>query len=197
MKGLLSKFVAALVAYGPWGLFLIGLIDSFGIPLPAAMDALLIVLAVHAPGRAYFAAAVAVVGSTLGNIMLFEAVRLGRRTVLPRPGESGRFREWFDRYGLITLFVPAAMPLLPLPLKVFVVSAALLHTPLLRFVGVVLLARVLRYFGVVFLAVRLGSDAQNFLRRNVWSLVGVALLITVALYLLAHFNDRRRRSTSS
>jgi membrane protein DedA with SNARE-associated domain len=192
---LLAKIAAALVTYGPWGVLLIGLIDSVGLPLPATMDALLIIIAVKAPGRAYFAALMAVLGSLAGNVALFEAARYGRRRftkAVPEPSDPQRFRKWFHRYGLLTVFIPAATPFLPLPLKVFVISAGALHTPLPRFMAVVALARIVRYFGDAYLGIKLGMDAQGFLQRNAWTLVGVALGVAFVIYVLIRWNDRRQ-----
>jgi membrane protein DedA with SNARE-associated domain len=192
---LLAKITAALVTYGPWGVLLIGLIDSIGLPLPATMDALLIIIAVKAPGRAYFAALMAVLGSLAGNVVLFQGARYGLRRftkALPEPGDPQRFRKWFHRYGLLTVFIPAATPFLPLPLKVFVISAGALHTPLPRFVLVVALARTVRYFGDAYLGIKLGMDAQGFLQRNAWTLVGVALAAAFLIYVLIRWNDRRQ-----
>ncbi len=192
---MLAKITAALVAYGPWGVFLIGFIDSLGVPLPATMDALLIVIAVKAPQRAYFTALLAVVGSLGGNIGLFLASRHGVRRFVKRlsePGEPQRFQLWFQRYGLLTVFIPAVTPLLPLPLKVFVISAGVLHTPLGRFLAVILVARLLRYFGVAWLGIRLGSGAQAFLARNAWMLAGAVLAIVIASYLLIRWATRDR-----
>src|SRR5947209_13508590 len=134
-------------------MFLIVFIDSVGIPLPAALDALLILLAVKAPHRAYFAALMATLGSIAGNLALFLGVRYGLRRFIkvPEPGEPQRFRRWFHRYGLVSVFIPAVIPFMPLPLKVFVVSAGALHTPSLRFLAVIVVARVIRYFGEVYL----------------------------------------------
>ena len=191
---MLAKITAALVAYGPWGVFLIGVIDSLGLPLPATMDALLVLIAVKAPERAYFTALMAVLGSMGGNLALFLAARYGVRRFArqaPAPGKPQHFREWFNRYGLLTVFIPAVTPVLPLPLKVFVICAGVLHTPVPRFAMVVLLARVIRYFGEAYLGVRLGADAQGFLQRNAWTLVGVALGLAFVLYLLIRWNDRR------
>ena len=64
IKLLLAKITAVLVACGPWGVLLLGLIDSIGVPLPAAMDALLILIAAKTPGRANLAASLAVLGSS-------------------------------------------------------------------------------------------------------------------------------------
>lgn len=197
---MLAQITAALVAYGPWGVFLIGFIDSLGIPLPATMDALLIFIAVKAPERAYFTALLAVLGSLGGNLALFLGVRHGSRLLIktvPEPGKPRKFREWFRRYGLATVFVPAVVPILPLPLKVFVVSAAYLHTPLARFFWVILVARLLRYFGEAFLGIRLGADAEAFLARNAWTLIGVAIAFGAALLILVRWSDRRRNSVES
>jgi membrane protein YqaA with SNARE-associated domain len=192
---LLAKIAAALVTYGPWGVLLIGLIDSVGLPLPATMDALLIVIAVKAPERAYFAALMAIFGSLAGNVALFSGARYGLRRftkAVPEPGNSQRFRKWFHRYGLLTVFIPAATPFLPLPLKVFVISAGALHTPLPKFMAVVALARTIRYFGDAYLGIKLGMDAQGFLQRNAWTLVGVALGVAFLIYVLIRWNDRRQ-----
>ena len=149
----MHKFTAALIAYGPWGVLLLSVLDSMGIPIPSGVDFLLITVAassVKTPQYAYFAALLAVLGSTGGNIALFMAARHGRMLFgkgEPPPGKRQRFQEWFHRYGLLSVFVPALTPIVPLPLKVFVVSAGALHTPLSRFVAVILLARIIRYFG--------------------------------------------------
>ncbi len=197
---MLAKITAALIAYGPWGIFLIGFIDSLGIPLPATMDFLLIFIAVKAPERAYFTALMAVLGSLGGNLALFLGVQHGSKLFIKSVSESGKpqkFREWFRRYGLATVFVPAVIPVLPLPLKVFVASAGYLRTPLSRFFWVILLARVLRYFGEAFLGVRLGADAQSFLLRNAWTLVGIAIAAVAAVLIIFRWSERSRNSAEN
>jgi membrane protein YqaA with SNARE-associated domain len=194
---LLSRIVAALIAFGPWGVFLLGFIDSLGIPLPATMDALLVLVAVKAPQRAYFTALMAVLGSAGGSITLFWAVRHGRRLFLkgePPLGKRRRFERWFDRYGMLTVFIPAVTPVLPLPLKVFVVLAGALKTPFSKFLAVILLARAIRYFGEAYLGIQLGADAQTFLARHVWTILGIALALAGAAYVLIRMSDRRRET---
>ena len=194
---MLSKFAAALITFGPWGVFLLGFIDSLGIPLPATMDALLILVAVKAPQRAYFTALMAVLGTTGGSIALFLAVRHGRRLFVkgePPPGRRQRFERWFDRYGMLTVFIPAVVPVLPLPLKVFVVSAAALKTPFSKFLAVILLARVIRYFGEAYLGILLGEDAQTFLVRHIWMILGIVLALAGAAYVAIGWIDRRRET---
>jgi membrane protein DedA with SNARE-associated domain len=196
---LLSKIVAALITFGPWGVFLLGFVDSLGIPLPATMDALLILVAVKAPQRAYFTALMAVLGTAVGSLTLFLAVRHGRRLLLkgePPPGRRQRFERWFNRYGMLTVFVPAVVPVLPLPLKVFVVSAAALKTPFSKFLIVILLARVIRYFGEAYLGILLGEDAQTFLARHIWMILGMVLALAGAAYVVIGAIDRRRETAA-
>jgi membrane protein YqaA with SNARE-associated domain len=194
---LFDQLADALLAFGPWGVFLLGMIDSLGVPLPAAMDFWVISAAAKSaanPGFAYFIAFMAVLGSVGGNVGLFMAARHGSKLFQkqePPPEKRRKFRAWFDRYGLLTVFVPAITPVLPLPMKVFVISAAVMRTPFWRFMTVVLVARVIRYGGEAYLGLMLGADANSFLKRNGLALTGVATAITLVLYLFIRFNERR------
>ena len=174
---MLARITSALVAYGPWGIFLIGLIDSIGVPLPAAMDALIILIAVKAPQRAYLAASMGVLGSIAGNVALFEMARFGVRRFVREARKDGRLHEWFHRYGLVAVFIPATVPILPLPLKFFVVSAGVLRMPRAKFFMVIVV---------------LGEDAQGFLQRNAWTLAGIALGAAFVLLWLIRWTERRR-----
>ena len=190
-----KQIVQTLIEYGPLGLFIIGVLDSMGIPLPAAMDALLMAYAVNHPDKAYFAAAVAVIGSLGGNMLLFRAARLGGRrfvNVDTPEAEQHKFRRWFNRFGLLTIFIPAIVPFVPLPLKVFVVTAGAVHTPTSHFLGVILAARILRYFGEAYLGILLRENAQGFLKDNAWGIVGVLALGALILVLFIKWYERRR-----
>jgi membrane protein YqaA with SNARE-associated domain len=192
---LLKSIGDALIAFGPVGVFVIGLLDSLGVPLVGGVDALLIILAVKTPHVAYLAATTATVGSLLGNLILFGAARYGVRRFAGEEaldGKRQKFRLWFQRYGLLTVFIPAVTPFVPLPLKIFVISAGAMHTAVGRFLGVVLLARVIRYYGEAYLGIRLGEDAHGFLARNVWNIAGIAVTMALVLVGLIRWYDRRR-----
>ena len=193
---MLAKLTAALVAYGPLGILVLAFIDSAGIPVASGMDALVILVAAKSPSRAFLAASMGVLGSLIGNVTLFMAARTGARRfvkVAPQPGDKRRFREWFERYGLLTIFIPAMLPI-PLPLKVFVISAGVLHTPLLKFVCVILLARSIRYFGEAYLGMQLGEGSGQFLRAHTWHLLGGAVALFAVLYAVLMLTERRRRA---
>ena len=191
----LKTIVDALIAIGPVALFIIGFLDSIGVPLVGGVDTLLLGVAYKTPHLAYLAATSATAGSIAGNLVLFRAARYGgskfARESVPG-GKRARFQRWFHRYGLLTVFIPAVTPFVPLPLKVFVVSCGAMHTPLRRFLSVVLLARVIRYFGEAYLGIRLGQDAGGFLKHNVWNIVGVFLALALLLVALIKWQDRRR-----
>jgi membrane protein YqaA with SNARE-associated domain len=191
----LKHFADLLVTYGPLGLFILGALDSVGVPLPAAMDLLLIEVALRTPERAWIAAGVAVVGSLIGNIILFRAARLGGSRFVKRetpPAEQHKFRRWFAEFGLLTVFIPAIVPFVPLPLKVFVVSAGAMHTPFGRFLAVIITARVLRYFGEAYLGVRFGQDARGFLQHNSWNIAAAVLAAAIILVIALRWRERRR-----
>lgn len=190
---MLAKLTAALVVYGPLGILVLAFIDSAGIPVASGMDALIILVAAKSPSHAWLAGSMGVLGSLIGNVVLFMAARTGHRGFVeevPHPGPK-RFREWFHRYGLLTIFIPTMLPI-PLPLKVFVISAAVFRTPLRTFVLVITLARSIRYFGEACLAMKLGEGSAHFLRVHKWDLVGGAVVLFALLYGLLLVNERRR-----
>jgi membrane protein YqaA with SNARE-associated domain len=194
---LLHKLTTALLAIGPFGIFLVGVIDALGLPLPAAMDFLMVTIAVKEPQKAYFAALMAVLGSTGGNVALFLAARHGSRWFIkgdPASWRGQKFQRWFQRYGLVTVFVPTVTPVVPFPLKVFVMSAGALRTSFAKFLAVIVVARVIRYFGEAYLGLHLGEHAEAYLRRNAWPLLGAALVLATGLYLLIRLNERRGES---
>jgi len=192
---LLRHLTEVLVAWGPAGILLLSILDSSGVPVAGVFDALLILLAVQRPGVAWLCAGMAVVGSMVGNVILFTAANRGGRRFMEKMAPKGRgakFRAWFQRYGLLTVFVPALMPI-PMPLKLFVVSAGVLGTRMPGFVSVILLARVLRYFGEAWLGITLGRESTHFLTAHVWQFVGAAVALFAVLYGIASWRARQMR----
>lgn len=162
--------------------------------MAGVFDALLIFIAAQRPDVAWLCAGLAVVGSTAGNIILFWTAHRGGRRFMEGAaphGWSGRFRQWFRRYGMVTVFVPALMPI-PMPLKVFVISAGVTGTSFVEFVGVVVAARAIRYFGEAWLGVRLGSGSKAFLQTHAWQFIAAAAVLFLALYSWTNWRDRRR-----
>ena len=112
-----------------------------------------------------------------------------------RDAEPGKFQAWFRRYGLLTVFVPAVVPIVPLPLKVFVISAGALPHAFRPFLAVIFAARVIRYFGLAYLALQLGADAKGFLTRNRVDAGRNRARGAFALYWAMRWSERRRGDT--
>lgn len=192
---MLAHLTQTLVAWGPLGILLLSILDSSGVPVAAVFDALLIFIAVQRPSVAWWCAGLAVVGSSVGNIVLFQLSRRGGQKFLAKSapaGRAARFRAWFLRYGLLTVFIPALIPI-PMPMKLFVITAGVLGTPLREFLGVVVLARVIRYFGEVWLGVALGRESTSFLKTHVWQFTGSAVALFAVLYGLMVWRHRAAR----
>jgi membrane protein YqaA with SNARE-associated domain len=184
---MLKKFAQWAVALGPWGIFLVSLSDSALIPMPQGVDALLIAQSVASPSSAYFAAALAVLGSLLGSLFLYWLARRGGQVMLEKKAsKSGveKMRRQVEEYGALVLFLPTAIPL-PLPMKLFVLAAGAFQMRLLPFCAVIAAARSIRYFGEAYVGVRYGEQATTFLKENALLGLGIAALI-VALFFAVH-----------
>jgi len=191
----MGSLVGLFQTWGPAGVFVLALIDSAGVPLPVGVDALVITWAVLNRETAWAGAVAAVIGSVIGCLVLFTLARKGGQIYLDRytsEGRGARLRGWFERYGLVTVFVPAMMPI-PLPVKVPILCAGALGVPTGRFAVVVLLARVPRYLGLAWLGSRLGSDSLPWLKAHVWHLTAGAVVLFGILFLLAVFRPRADR----
>ncbi len=176
------------------GLLILAFVDSVGIPVAAGLDALLILIAVKTPQQAYLAASLAVIGSLAGNLVLYLAARKGGRRFLAKseqPGRAQNFRRWFQRYGLITIFIPALLPI-PMPLKLFVASAGALGTSIRSFLGTVALARFFRFFGGAWLGVTAGESSAGFLKTHTLHFLMAAVALFLLLFLLVRVSDRWR-----
>jgi membrane protein YqaA with SNARE-associated domain len=197
---LLQNITNLLIAYGPLGILLLAFVDSAGIPVANGMDALVILLSAKNPAGAPLYAAVGVLGSAAGNLVLYWVARHGGRRFLdreaPAEGRSGRFRNWFRRYGLLTVFIPGVVPI-PLPMKVFVISAAALGVSLPRFMGTVVVARIIRYGGEAWLGAMVGEHSTRFISEHIWHLTAAAVGLFLLLYLWIRHTERRAAADAS
>jgi membrane protein DedA with SNARE-associated domain len=189
----LSGFLANLAALGPVGLLLIAFLDSAGVPIPTAVDAVLLAVSAARPDLAPLAAAASILGSLAGNILLFALARRGGQLYLDRhtQGPNGqRLRRWFHQYGLLTVFIPALVPI-PMPMKAFVISSGALGIPWIRFLTIVAAARLLRYPALAWLGSRFGSNAPAFLQQHATLLAFLGAAIAILLVLILRLRRPR------
>ncbi len=197
---MLHRLAEALVAFGPLGVVLIATLDSAGVPLPAGVDALLITTAALSPPKAYFAAMLATIGSIAGNWFLFSIARKGGEAYLASHTESAqarKFREWFQHYGLITVFIPTFVPIVPLPLKVFVLSAGALGVRTRSFLLTILAGRIPRFLAMAYLGSQLGTHSMPWLREHALYLSIIAAALFVVLFAAVKYIDYKKRNQAT
>jgi membrane protein YqaA with SNARE-associated domain len=187
-----------MVSWGPLGVFLLSVVESAGIPNPGGTDALLLVLAIARPEQAMLCAILAAVGSLIGSMFFYEITRKGGEAFLAKYTSSPtghKFRDWYNRYGMISVFIPALVPIPVLPFKVFAACAGVMRVPRVRYFAVLAAARFPRYLALAYLGQQLGENSAVWLRAHLWYLAGVAAGIGLALYALVRWVDSRRAVT--
>ncbi len=186
----LSQSAATL---GPWGIFFVALGDSAFVPLPQGVDALIIAQAIAAPSTAYLAAALAVMGSLLGSLFLYEMARRGGRKMLERKVSSAgidRMRRQFEQYDALVLVLPTMIPL-PLPMKLFVIAAGVFQMRLIRFITAIAFARVVRYFGEAFIALQYREQTTAFLKEHALAGFAIGLALVGLFYVVSRWSTQR------
>jgi membrane protein YqaA with SNARE-associated domain len=174
---------------------LLAIMDGAGIPIVGGVDLLVVTIAALDHSSAYWAAGAATLGSLLGSFVLFSIARKGGETYLSRftsHGRGAKLKGWFLEYGLLTVFVPA-LAIVPLPMKVAVLSAGALGVGPVAFLLVLLVARIPRYVFLAWLGTRLGNDTLPYLKHHTRELIIFAILLFSVLYLLIRLLDRRHK----
>jgi membrane protein YqaA with SNARE-associated domain len=175
-----QKIVAFAAALGAPGLFLISFLDSSILTFPVINDLLLIELSMRRPARMPLYASMAALGSLLGCVLLFLLARKVEEAAFHRKvgARAAAIRHWVERNGFGGMLVAAMLPP-PTPFKLFVLAAGVFEVPLVSFASAIGLARVIRYFGVGYLAVRYGANALPYLSQHKWQ-VALVLIVVVA-----------------
>ena len=195
LSGWKLKIVGFAGALGAPGLFLISFLDSSVLTFPVINDLLLIDLSIQHTERMPLYALMAALGSLLGcGLLYFIAHKGGEAFFHRKAGDRAHtIRHWVERNGFGGMLVAALLPP-PTPFKIFVFAAGVFEVPLASFASAIALARLIRYFGVGYLAVRYGDDALPLLQRHKLAVV-VALIVIVALsYLLSRWILRPRQT---
>jgi membrane protein YqaA with SNARE-associated domain len=188
-----------LISWGPYGLLLLATLDSAGIPVVAGVDALLIAIATREPDQAYIAAVCAILGSLAGSLFLFGIARKGGEVLLSKHiarRRGARLHAWFQRYGLVTVFLPALSPL-PMPMKVPVFCAGALQVRWSYFISVVLSARIIRYVALAYLGKHYGHQTFQFLLSHLPFVIALAVALAVLSVLILQFIDRHEHPEAS
>lgn len=196
----MKRLIANLISWGPAGMFLAALLDGAGVPVPGGVDVLLVFLSTQTPDQVYWLAFLSVAGSAAGNLFLFLIARKGGQVFLEKRARSKRaqrLRHWFDRYGLLTVFISALVPLPVMPMKIFVISAGALGSSPGAFLITLLGGRIPRYLGLALLGRAMGNNAIQYVRDHALHLALFALGLFLFLMMLIKIADRRRAGSQA
>lgn len=188
-----QKVVAFAGGLGAPGLFLISFLDSSVLTFPVINDLLLIELSIQHPARMPLYALMASLGSVLGCVLLFFLAKKGGEAFFhKRAGDHGHtIKDWVVRNGFGGMLIAALLPP-PTPFKVFVLAAGVFEVRLLSFTTAITLARLFRYFGIGYLAIRYGADALPYLVHHKLQVTVLVISLVVASYLISKLILKRR-----
>jgi membrane protein YqaA with SNARE-associated domain len=193
LSGWKQKVLAFASGLGAPGLFLISFLDSSVLSFPIINDLLLIELSIQHPGRMPLYALMAASGSVLGCVLLYFLARMGGEAYFHRKAGARALaiRHWVERNGFGGILVAALLPP-PTPFKVFVFAAGVFEAPLFGFASAITLARLFRYFGVGYLAVRYGADAMPYLAAHKLQVTVLVIGLVLISYGLSRWMLRHR-----
>lgn len=181
-----QKIVGFAGTLGAPGLFLISFLDSSVLTFPVINDLLLIELSIQHPARMPFYALMASTGSIAGCVLLYFIARKGGEALFhKKAGTRGAaIRRWVEENGFVGILIAALLPP-PTPFKIFVFAAGVFEVPLWSYTSAITLARLIRYFGIGYLAVRYGNDALPYLKDHKLEATVVIVLFVLLSYLVS------------
>jgi membrane protein YqaA with SNARE-associated domain len=188
----LNRLSEVLITFGPFGLFVVALLDSSFVPLPSSADALMLLLTTAHPRWMVLYAAVATAGSAIGCLILYYVSQRAGKRALARFSErkQKRVKGWIERYDVISVLVASVLPP-PFPFKLFVVSAGVFRFSVTRFLIAIVVGRGFRFLLEGYFAIRYGAQAKAVLAQYYpWIGLGLAVFI-VAVFLTRAMLKRR------
>lgn len=171
---------------GAAGLFAVSFLDSSVLSFPIVNDLLLINYSIQHPVRMPLYALAAALGSVAGCVLLYFLSRKGGQALFHRKAgdHAGAIRHWMETNGFLGVLIAALLPP-PIPFKIFVIAAGVFEVPLARFAAAVLIARLIRYFGIGYLSIRFGPEAWPYLAQHKLQLTGAVVGLVLASYLVS------------
>jgi membrane protein YqaA with SNARE-associated domain len=183
-----------LLAYGPFGLFGIALLDSALIPLPGGPDAVLILLSTARPAWVPIYVVAATLGSVIGCVIFYYISRRAGKGALKRfsPQRQARVKELIDRYDVLSVLVSSILPP-PFPFKLFIATAGVFRFSVVRFAVAVAAGRAFRYALIGYLAAHYGEHARELLAQY-YPYIGLGLaVLIVAAFVLRNVLQKRNK----
>lgn len=144
-----SALMHFLLTFGPFGLFLVSIVDSSFVPLPipGVTDIMLVVMAARHTDWIMMVL-IASVGSAIGGYLSYRVGQSGGMAFLEKrvpPKIFKRVRDWMERHAVLSVALPAILPP-PMPLAPFVLAAGALKMSQRKFLCAFTISRTARHF---------------------------------------------------
>jgi len=183
VSSLLRHLLSWLLSLGAFGPLIFGIADSSFLFLPFGNDLLVVILTVRNHAHLPWYVLTAAIGSTLGVVLLDAVCRKGGEEGLKRMMKPRRL-EYFKRrmsnqaavaIGLACLAPP------PFPFTLVIASASAFAYPRPRLLGLVFIARAIRFTIIGMLAIRFGRDILRIARtpETTWIMIAFILVCLV------------------
>lgn len=185
MKSQLAQLGQWLAGYGAFGLIILSFIDSGLLPLPEAIDFLVMSMSAKAHHKLPEYVLAAAIGSLIGCMFLyFIAARGGHAFLERRVGKdkAERMRVRLEKYEFVTIMVTTMLPP-PTPFKAIILTAGVIEVNPWKFGMAVFVGRLIRYAVEGYLAIEYGDRVWEWLKHHgiqvgLW---GMAVIAMVAL----------------
>lgn len=198
MNSLLRHLLAWLLQLGIFGPLLLGIADSSFLFLPFGNDLLIVILTARHHAQLPFYVLTAAVGSTLGVLLLDAVCRKGGEEGLKKMMKPRRLdyfkRRMSNQAALAVVLACLAPP--PFPFTLVIASASAFAYPRQRLLGLVFVARSVRFTIVGLLAIRFGRDILRIANapQTTWIMVGfIALCAVGSFFQVLQWVRRSRR----
>jgi membrane protein YqaA with SNARE-associated domain len=198
VNGLVRHFLAWLLGLGLAGPLLLGIADSSFLFLPFGNDLLVVILTARDHARMPLYVLTATIGSTLGVLLLDAVCRKAGEEGLKKMMKPARLeyfkRKMTNQAGAAIVTACLAPP--PFPFTLVIASASAFEYPRKRLLGLVFLARAVRFAAVGWLAIRFGQEILRIAKAPATTLVMLGFIVLCAVgsaFQVAQWVRRSRR----
>jgi membrane protein YqaA with SNARE-associated domain len=185
-----------LLPLGPWGIFVIGAVDSAAVLMP--LDPVMAAYVYTQPHLAWLYILMGSAGSALGNMVLYGIGYKGGEVLLEKHMSKSKFekiKKSFEDHEFLALMVPAMLPP-PTPYKLIVLSAAAFEMDWHKFLLAIFLGRVARFTILSILVMVFGPQVVSVITNLVTQHLSVTLAVVGGVLLIGAiiWKVRQRRT---
>jgi membrane protein YqaA with SNARE-associated domain len=183
VNGILRPFLLWLLKLGVFGPLILGIADSSFLFLPFGNDLLIVILTARDHARLPFYIAMAAIGSTVGVLLLDTVCCKGGEEGLKKTLKPARFgyfkRRMSGQAGVAIVTACLAPP--PFPFTIVIASASAFAYPRPRLLGLVFIARAVRFTILGLLAIRYGRAILRIANapETMWVMLGFIVLCAI------------------